>query len=172
MDQGIKAALLPDGEALFDAAFDVCRFDAAVAASEDTSGEREKAFRVPLALAYSAEFGSQLGDYGVSDASLRREVEGVGVCEDGVLTSLPALVVGNAAVEVATVIAMDGVTEDIGKLLVDAWWKRGRGIDGVGVGLGGVGWWCVVAWCDGRRRGWYCWRRWVRGMIAARGAGW
>ena len=172
LDQGIKAALLPEGEALVDAAFDVCRFDAAVAASEDAGGERERAFGVPLAFAYSAEFGCQLGDYGGADASLRREIEGVGVCDDGVVSSLPALVVGNAAVEVASVIAMDGVTEDFGEFLVDARWKRGRGIDCVGVGLGGIGWWCIVGCCDGRRRGWYCWRRWVRGIISARGAGW
>ena len=110
LDQGIKVALLPEGEALFNAAFDVCRFDAAVAASEDAGGERERAFGVPLAFAYSAEFGSQLGDYGGADASLWREIEGVGVGNNGVVSLLLALVFGNAAVKVASIIVVDGVT--------------------------------------------------------------
>ena len=170
LDQGIKAALLPEGEALVDAAFDVCRFDAAVAASEDASGERERAFGVPLAFAYSAEFGSQLGDYGGTDASLWREIEGVGVCDDGVVSSLPALVVGNAAVEVAAIISMDSVAKDLGESLVCIGWVIGWRGHGCGVS-GGIGRWCVIARLSSLRRRWVCWRGWVRGVVAGRSAG-
>ena len=62
MVQGIKVALLPEGEALLDAALDVCRFDAAVAASEDRCGECERAFGVPLAFKNSTKFGGELSD--------------------------------------------------------------------------------------------------------------
>ena len=45
----------------------------------------------------------------------------MGVDNDGVVSSLPAFVVSNAAVEVSAIIAVDGVAKDFGKLLVDAW---------------------------------------------------
>ena len=63
----------------------------------------------------------------------------MGVGNGGVVSSLPALVASNAAVKILAVIAVDGVTEDFGELLVDDRWVGGRWGDGLGVDSKGIG---------------------------------
>lgn len=61
------------------------------------------------------EFHDQLGDDSGSNASLLREVEDVGVCNNGVISLLPALFVSNAAFKTAAIIVVDGVAIYLGE---------------------------------------------------------
>ena len=69
-------------------------------------------------------FGSQLFDDSGTKVALRRKVEGVGVGNNRVVSLLLALVVGNAAVKVASIIVVDGVAIHFRTLLVDIKWRR------------------------------------------------
>ena len=63
---------------------------------------------------------------------------GVGVGHEGVISLLPALIVCDAAIKVAAIIATDGVAKDFSELLVNAWWVSRRQGDGHGVSIGGI----------------------------------
>ena len=63
-------------------------------------------------LEFLAELSGQLHNESGTDVALHREVEGVGVGNDCVILLQPALDVGNAIVEVAAIIAVDGIITD------------------------------------------------------------
>ena len=94
----------------------------------------------------SAELGGQLGDDSSSDAALRREVKGVGVCNDRVMSLLSALVISNAVVDMAAIIVVDGVAIYLSEETVNIGWvSRWHGCQGIFV-IGGTGQWCSMIW--------------------------
>ena len=112
MDKGIETAFLPDGEMLLDAMLDVRCPDASMLATKDAGNKCGWAFGVPLAVLEVAEFSGQLDNDSGTDVAWHREVERVGVGNDCVILLQQALDVGNSIVEVAAIIAVDGIIID------------------------------------------------------------
>ena len=110
VDQGVKAARGPEAKAFLDATFDVAGADAPCPSAEDAGEEGEGSFGVPATVADATELGGVGKDDCISDSALGWQVERVWGCRDCVKATLPELVVRNATGEVATVIAVDGVT--------------------------------------------------------------